>query len=123
MRAKLDENLGTRGADLLRSAGWDVATVFGEDLCAASDATRAEVCRAEDRALLSFDVDFANTLRFRPDRYSGLIVLRLAEPMLPGDIERALLRVVALADGRSPVGKLWIVDDRRIREHIADEDS
>jgi hypothetical protein len=70
----------------------------------------------EGRILASLDTDFANTLRFRPSRYAGIIVLRLPMPQRREAIEGALRRIVALCFTRSPVGKLWIVDSRRIRE-------
>jgi predicted nuclease of predicted toxin-antitoxin system len=116
MKIKLDENLGQRGAEILRGGGCDVATVVAQDLCSTSDTTLIEVCRAEGRVLVSLDKDFANTLRFRPSRHAGIVVLRLPEPLRREDIENALQRVLALATSRSPVGRLWIVDDRRIRE-------
>ena len=74
MKAKLDENLGTRGAQLLDAHGWDVSTVAAQELCSAADATLAEICRIEERVLVTLDTDFANTLRFRPSKYSGLVV-------------------------------------------------
>ncbi|MDP9193546.1 MAG: DUF5615 family PIN-like protein [Acidobacteriota bacterium] len=104
---------------MLRDRGWDVATVAEQDLCSVADATLIEVCRVEDRWLISFDTDFANTLRFPPSRYKGIAVLRLHEPVSLSDIENALIRVVRLAATRDPIGRLWIVSADRIREYGA----
>jgi hypothetical protein len=70
----------------------------------------------EGRVLISLDKGFANPLRFRPSRYAGIVVLRLAEPLHLDDIEGALRRFLALASARSPIGKLWLIDAKRIRE-------
>ena len=77
MKLKLDENLGVRCADLLAEAGHDVATVPGEGMCSASDLESIRVCRDEERCLVTLDLDYANTLRFRPSDYRGIAVLRL----------------------------------------------
>ena len=37
MKIKLDENLGNRGAEILRAAGYSVTTVVEEALSSASD--------------------------------------------------------------------------------------
>jgi hypothetical protein len=87
----------------------------------ASDATLIEVCRIEDPVLISLDKGFADTLRYRPSLYRGIVVLRLREPLCPIQIEQTLHHVLALAAVREPAGRLWIVDDRRIREFVEDE--
>jgi predicted nuclease of predicted toxin-antitoxin system len=121
VRVKLDENLGTRGRDILVAAGWDVATIVGQNLCSAADDTVIEVCRVERRVLISLDTDFSNTLRYRPSKYSGIVVLRLPQPLTLDSLRNALSRVQDLARTRDPVGKLWIADEKRIREFVEDE--
>ena len=60
MKIKLDENLGNRGAEILRAAGYSVTTVVEEGLASASDDRLIEVCRSEGKCLVTLDLDFGN---------------------------------------------------------------
>jgi predicted nuclease of predicted toxin-antitoxin system len=106
-----------RGQLLLRGRGWDVATVDEQGLASVTDETLIEICRVEGRAVVSFDKDFTDVLRFPPARYRGIVVLRLPEPITLPMIENALMRVADLAATRSVIGRLWIVSVNRIREY------
>jgi len=83
MRIKLDENLCTRGANLFRQAGHDVATVADQRLSSTPDTALIDVCRAEGRCLVMLDMNFGNPLIFAPERYAGVAVLGL--PPRPTD--------------------------------------
>lgn len=98
-----------------------MATVLAQELCGVSDTTLIEVCRAESRTLITLDRDFASTLRSPPDRYAGIVVLRLPEPLTPDAIEEGLSRFLLAAGGRQPKGRLWIVEAHRIREFESPE--
>ncbi len=117
MKFKLDENLGSRTADVIAEAGHDVETVSTEKLNGVDDLRLYRVCTAECRCLITLDLDFADVLRFPPDLGPGIAVLRP-----PGtaslSVLSELVRTLLLAIQRETIaGRLWIVEPGRIRIH------
>ncbi len=121
MKIKLDENIGFRGTELFRQAGHDVATVAEENLCAATDKELLDVCSREKRCLVTLDLDFGNPIIFRPNRYSGIAVLRLPPRPSYGDLVDAILTVVHGLSRNEISGRLWIVQRGRVREYQSEE--
>lgn len=117
MNFKLDENLGRRGAELLREAGHDVSTVFEEGLLGANDLALIEFCRQEGRCLVTLDLDFGNPLIFRPSEYHGIVVLRLPPKASPDDLHDGIRTLVGGLRTEGVDGRLWIVQRGRIRQY------
>ena len=80
LKLKLDENLSDRHARVTRERGCDTTTVAGENLSSASDSKVLDVASAEGRVLITLDKDFSNTIRFPPDRYTGIVLRRKRIP-------------------------------------------
>lgn len=114
MRFKIDENLPPEIAELLRQAGHDAFTVFDQGLRSHTDTQIIAVCQAEGLALLSLDLDFANILTFPPEDFAGLIVLRLHRPGRTA-VAQLVRRILPHFSKQPVAGKLWIVDETRIR--------
>ena len=53
MQFKIDENLHSDAADLLRRHGHDALTVHEQGLRGGADSDIADVCRREERAILA----------------------------------------------------------------------
>lgn len=122
MKLKLDENLGIRAAELLRQAGHYVSTVPEQNLCSTPDNELIALCRNEQRCLVTLDLDFGNPLLFRPQEYSGIVVLRLPSKPSPNDLYETIGTLIGGLARENIDKKLWIVEPRRIREYRPDED-
>ena len=116
MRFKVDESLHVEVADLLRGQGHDALTVFDQGLRGRGDHDIADMCRSENRVLLSLDLDFSNILMYPPENYPGLIVLRLRKKSRAA-VRRVATRVINHLNKETLAGRLWVVDEHRIRIH------
>lgn len=117
MKIKLDENLGDRGRAILEAAGHDACTVSRQSLNGADDRQLIEACRAEGRALVTLDIDFANPLVYPPKQYPGIAVIRLPRRPTRADLERGIETLARALAQESLDGRLWIVEPQRVRIH------
>lgn len=120
MKLKLDENIGDRGIDLLVAAGHDVATVAEQELFSASDPVLIQRCRAEQRGIVTLDLDFSNPLIFNPSDYPGISVLRLPRKATHRNLLDAIRTLIGALERDRLAGKLWIVEIGRIRIYQQD---
>jgi predicted nuclease of predicted toxin-antitoxin system len=72
VRFKLDENLPKDAGALLRDAGHDVETVLEEHLGGNPDVKILDACQAENRVLITFDLDFSDIRLYPPSSHSGI---------------------------------------------------
>jgi predicted nuclease of predicted toxin-antitoxin system len=119
MLFKIDENLPIEEPALLRRYGHDATTVFDEALQGSPDTLIAEVCRREQRALITLDLDFADIRAYPPESSSGSIVLRLTQ-LDKSHVLAALERIVSIFERETLRGRLWIVDEARVRNRGAE---
>ena len=76
MKFKVDENLPSEYASILRGAGFEADAVSDEELSGAGDSVLSERCRAEDRVLMTLDLDFANVQAYPPKSHPGIVLFR-----------------------------------------------
>ena len=114
MKFKIDQNLPIEAADLLTVAGHDAMTVYQQSLGGASDERIVDVCKEENRILITADLDLSDIRRYPPAHTPGYMVLRL-----PRQSKQALLDLLAKAIpmlALHPInGRLWIVEPDRLR--------
>ena len=122
MKLKLDENLGPAIASIFQEAGHDVRLAREQGLGGREDSVLIEVCRVEERCLVTLDLDFGQILRFPPSRYAGIAVLRLSAPMSQSGLQEAAGALLLGLEKRDIRGKLWIVARGKIREYWEEED-
>jgi predicted nuclease of predicted toxin-antitoxin system len=114
MRFKLDENLPEALTAVFLGAGHDAHTVGAEGLVGAKDPLVLAACLRENRALVTFDLDFADIRAYPPAEYPGLMVLRLRSQAAPHVIT-VLTHALPLLATEALVGHLWLIEDSQVR--------
>jgi Domain of unknown function (DUF5615) len=113
VRFKLDENMPNAAQVLLAARGFDCHTVHEEGLVGGFDEDLAEVCRREQRVLVTLDLDFADIRTYPPSAYTGFVVLRPSRP--DRDAVLDLVERFLLIEGEALEHSLWIVDTKHVR--------
>jgi predicted nuclease of predicted toxin-antitoxin system len=114
MKFKIDENMPLEVTELLTKAGHDSTTVPEQNLTGTSDTRLASKCQKEKRILVTLDNDFADIRTYPPDKFPGIIVLRLDRQDKPHVLE-VLSQAIHLLP-KEPIEKhLWIIEENRIR--------
>ena len=80
MKIKLDENMPQALESLLTSLGHDVDTVLQEGLAGYDDVAVWSAAQAEQRFLITQDLDFGDARRFQPGTHAGILLVRLHTP-------------------------------------------
>jgi predicted nuclease of predicted toxin-antitoxin system len=114
MKFKIDENLPVEIAEPLQAAGYDAITVVAQKLGGESDPVITEVCRQENRILVTLDLDFADIQTYPPQDFPGIIVLRVNRQEKPYLIS-VFQRTIPLLTQESVEHRLWIVEETRVR--------
>jgi predicted nuclease of predicted toxin-antitoxin system len=117
MKFKLDENVDLRILSRFRLAGYDVATVPEQKMISAPDTELIEVCRQEERCLVTADRDFTNRGRYNPAIYFGIVVIRLPAQMQLADWHSAIDTLLQGLEVASIIGKLWVIRNNSIQEY------
>ena len=114
LRFKLDENLPRRAEPALRDLGHDVETAVSEDLAGALDQDLLAACAAEDRVLITLDLDFADIRTYPPGSHRGVWALRPADQAF-ASVLKLVLAGIRLTTVERTAGQLWVIDETRVR--------
>jgi predicted nuclease of predicted toxin-antitoxin system len=117
VKLKLDENVDLRVVTFLRLAGHDVETVPNQGLNSAPDVELINVCRQEERCLVTADRGFGNRMRFNPSEYAGIVVIRLTSRANFTEWREAIETLILGLEQAEVFGKLWIIRQGTIQEY------
>ena len=111
---KLDENLPSEATELFRKAGHDALSVLDQLLGGHADDELTVICKQEQRALVTLDLDFSDIRAYPPEEHTGIVVLRLNSQAKPHVLD-VLERLTPSFNEEPLAQKLWIVSESMIR--------
>ncbi|MEW5717018.1 MAG: DUF5615 family PIN-like protein [Chloroflexota bacterium] len=114
MKFKVDENLPEEVVAELRAHKHDAMSVANQGLAGKDDAVVAARVRDEARCLIRLDLDFSDLRAYPPSDYHGIVVIR-SKKQDKTTVLALVKRFVPLLATEPVAGKLWIVEEDRIR--------
>ncbi|MBI5789539.1 MAG: DUF5615 family PIN-like protein [Candidatus Schekmanbacteria bacterium] len=117
MPFKLDENMPGDLGIYLKTAGFEVDTVQDEGLSGQDDEIILAGAINERRVLLTFDTDFCNIQKYKPETHSGIVVFRLKDSRW-SSLSLRIKQILPLLKSPDLQQALVIVDDKRVRLRI-----
>jgi predicted nuclease of predicted toxin-antitoxin system len=114
MKIKLDENLPYRLAAVLQNLGHDVHTTYEEGLIGSADQEIWRTVQAEQRFLITQDLDFSDPRQFAAGSHRGILLVRLNSPNRENLIER-ITEVFLTEDVQNWNGCFVVATERKVR--------
>jgi predicted nuclease of predicted toxin-antitoxin system len=114
MQFKIDENLPIELAELLINAGYDAQTANDQRLQGTKDSILMDVCKSENRILVTLDTDFSDIRAYPPKEFCGIIVLRV-RIQAKHHIIKVFSSIIQLISREPLIQHLWIVEETKIR--------
>jgi len=114
MQFKIDENLPIEIVELLTNAGHNAKTVNEQQLQGARDQVLIDVCKSENRVLVTLDTDFSDIRAYSPQEFSGIIVLRVGS-QAKQHVIKVFQSIIPLIQRELLDQHLWIVEETKVR--------
>ena len=114
MKFKIDENISKSAAYFLIENGHDAETVDYEKITGIEDTKLLKICLSENRCLITLDTDFANTKKYPPQLYRGIIVIKV-DTQGKKEVNNLLRRLLPILQSENIQSNLWIVDKENIK--------
>jgi len=114
MQFKIDENLPIEIAELLIKAGHNAKTVNEQQLQGVRDPVLINVCKSENRVMVTLDTDFSDIRAYPPQEFSGIIILRVGS-QAKQHVIKVFQSIIPLIR-REPLNQhLWVVEETTVR--------
>lgn len=120
-RVKLDENFPPSVVEIFSKHGIDTSSVFHQNMHGNVDDTVFKVCSEEYRILITFDLDFANIIRYPAEGTAGIILSRNKQKITLANIKPLCERLAKVVIDYDIKDNLIIVEETKIRIRRPDD--